>query len=185
MNLRQFRVAQRNLSNAEVSYFDVAIVGIDVDWFAGQLPMHQLILMQKIKPLQYFIAPIFDHYKSRQFYLFQVFSDIPGRNQLRYQNQIGPVMWNIRLPHWRIWLLRWFLVDAVCVGEGWRAIFIIIVIHHKDVLVAHIHNVIEYLKHFLDVFAVQLLQRIHAPSYFTSGIVVKAAENRPVQTFGN
>jgi hypothetical protein len=64
VNLWLLGIEKWDFSLANVSYFDVSIVWIDVDWFTSKLSMNQIILVKKVKTLQNLKAPVLDHDES-------------------------------------------------------------------------------------------------------------------------
>ena len=66
MNFCNFDVKQWNLPNSQITNFDVAIVGVDVNALAVELSVNKLVLVKKCNTLEQLIAPVFDDYQSGQ-----------------------------------------------------------------------------------------------------------------------
>ena len=61
--------------DAHVAHLDLTIVRIDVDRFARELSMHDIVLVQELKGLKYLLAPLFDHIQAQSLNLLQIPGD--------------------------------------------------------------------------------------------------------------
>ena len=81
-------IKERDLPYSKIADFDVTVVWIDVNGFASQLAVDQLILVEELETLKDLVAPVLDHDESRQSYLLDVLPNGSCCNQLGNQNKL-------------------------------------------------------------------------------------------------
>ena len=203
VDFRLFWIKERDLPYSKIANFDVTVVWIDVNGFASQLAVDQLILVEEFEALEDLVAPVLDHDESGQSYLLDVLSDGSCCDQLGDQDElrtncrysslfIRPQSKIVILCLALITLIWWntlinFTVLTSREYHGVRAVhqFDMVMAAHQNILMSHVSDVVQDLRHLLDFLLWQLLEQIDAPSYLTARVIVVAPVDGAILTLGD
>jgi len=144
--------------------------------------------MEKVQTLQNLVTPILYHDESRQPYLLDVLSDRPSSDQLSHQNELRKIGWTLFISFDGKILIGLFLTilwNTLIKITIFLIYFYVIVATHQNILMTHVFNIIENLRHFRNVIGRKLFERINAPSNFTARIVIISSIYCAIWTFWN